>query len=147
MSSSCYKSGPTGWIFVKFYIWTWFENLSKQFKFRCNTTRITNALHEDRYAFVHEAATYRCDDTRGCVMQFWPLDDEHMFSKHVEAWNKLIVKQIFCASRWLIAEINILRCRSTKRQKWLYIELWYGMFYMHQYKQSSRKKSVFDTEV
>jgi len=25
-------------------------------------------------------------------MQFWPAD-EHIFSKHVEAWNKLIVKQ------------------------------------------------------
>ena len=34
--------------------------------------------------------TYRCDDTRGCVMQFWPPDDEHMCSKHVEAWNKLM---------------------------------------------------------
>ena len=22
--------------------------------------------------------TYRCDDTRGCVMQFWPPGDEHM---------------------------------------------------------------------
>jgi len=39
--------------------------------------------------------TYRCDDTRGCVMQFWPPDDKHMCSKHVEAWNKLIVKQKF----------------------------------------------------
>jgi len=37
---------------------------------------------------VHEAATYRCDDTRGCVMQFRPPDDEHMCSKHVDAWNK-----------------------------------------------------------
>jgi len=37
---------------------------------------------------VHETATYRCDDTRGCVMQFWSPDDEHMCSKHVEAWNK-----------------------------------------------------------
>jgi len=27
----------------------------------------------------------RCDDTRGCVMQFLPPDDEHMCSKHVEA--------------------------------------------------------------
>jgi len=45
---------------------------------------------------VHETATYKCDDTRGCVMQFWPPDDEHMRSKHVEAWTKLIVKQIFC---------------------------------------------------
>ena len=24
---------------------------------------------------VHETATYRCDDTRGCVMQFCPPDD------------------------------------------------------------------------
>jgi len=32
--------------------------------------------------------TYRCDDTRGCVMQFWPPDDECLWSKHVEAWNK-----------------------------------------------------------
>jgi len=32
--------------------------------------------------------TYRCGDTRGCVMQFWPPDDKHMCSKHVEAWNK-----------------------------------------------------------
>jgi len=33
----------------------------------------------------HETATYRCDDTRGCVMQFLPPDDKHMCSKHVEA--------------------------------------------------------------
>jgi len=32
--------------------------------------------------------------------------NEHMCSKHVEAWNKLIVKQKFCASIWLITEIN-----------------------------------------
>jgi len=44
---------------------------------------------------VHETATYRYQDTRGCVMQFWPADDEHMCSKHVEAWNKLILKQNF----------------------------------------------------
>ena len=57
---------------------------------------------------VRETATYRCDDTRGCLMQFWPPGDEHMCSKHVKAWNKLIVKQKFCASCWLITEINLL---------------------------------------
>ena len=41
---------------------------------------------------VHETATYSCDDTRGCVMQFWPADDEHMRSKHVEARNKTYCK-------------------------------------------------------
>jgi len=56
---------------------------------------------------VHRTATYRCDDTRYCLIQFWP-DDEHMCSKHVEAWNKLIVKQKCCASIWLITEIKVL---------------------------------------
>ena len=61
--------------------------------------------------------TYRSDYTRGCIMQFWPPDDEHRCSKHVEAWNKLIVKQKFCASSWLITEINILRCTFSKTSK------------------------------
>ena len=39
-------------------------------------------------------------------------------SKHVEAWNKLIVKQKFSASSWLITKINILRCcRVSKTSK------------------------------
>ena len=63
--------------------------------------------------------TYRCDDTRGCVMQFWHPDDEHMCSKHVEAWNKLIVKQKFCASSWLITEVNRLRCTVSKTSNFI----------------------------
>ena len=27
---------------------------------------------------VHGMATYSCDDTRGCIIQFCPPDDEHM---------------------------------------------------------------------
>ena len=69
---------------------------------------------------VHETATYTCDDTRGCVMQFWPPDDEHMCSKHVEAWNKLTVKRKFCASSWLVTEINILKCTVSKTSKLLF---------------------------
>ena len=57
---------------------------------------------------VHETATYRCDDTRGCVMQFLPPDDEHMCSKHVKAWNIIIVKKKIGASSWLITEIKKL---------------------------------------
>jgi len=34
---------------------------------------------------VHETATYRCDETRGCVMQFGPPDDELICLKHVMA--------------------------------------------------------------
>ena len=36
-------------------------------------------LREDRMA------TYRCDDTRDCIIQFCPPDNEHLCSKHVEA--------------------------------------------------------------
>ena len=56
------------------------------------------ADHASQYIYlsqpVHRTATYRCDDTRGCIEQFWPPDDEHMFSKHVEAWNTLIIKNV-----------------------------------------------------
>jgi len=52
-------------------------------------------------------------------MQFCPPDDEHMCSKHVEAGNKLIVKQKVCASSWLIAEMNILSCTVSKTSKLL----------------------------
>ena len=27
---------------------------------------------------VHKTATYRCDDTRDCIVQFWPSDNEHV---------------------------------------------------------------------
>jgi len=33
---------------------------------------------------VHGTATYRSDDTRDCIVQFWPPNDEHLCSKHVE---------------------------------------------------------------
>jgi len=46
---------------------------------------------------------------------------EHMCSKHVGAWNKLILKQKFCASSWLITEINILRCTVNKTSKLYFI--------------------------
>ena len=54
----------------------------------------------------------------GCIIQFWPPDDKHMCSKHVEAWNKLTIKQNFCASSWLITKINILTT-NLSRQPWV----------------------------
>ena len=44
------------------------------------------------FAQMHQTATCKCDDTRGCVIQFLPPDDEYMCSKHVEVRNKPIVK-------------------------------------------------------
>jgi len=48
----------------------------------------TCAVHQEVKIALHNFwyhHTYRCDDTRSCVMQFLPPDDEHMCSKHVEA--------------------------------------------------------------
>ena len=76
---------------------------------------------------VHETATYNCDDTRGRGMQFWPLDDDHLSSKHEEAWNILIVKQIFCVASCLITEINTLSCSTvniTSKPTYYNITLW-----------------------
>ena len=61
---------------------------------------------------VHGTATYRCDGTRGCIIQFWPPDDKHMWSKYVEAWNKLIIK--FSSSSWLILRQIYWDARSAK---------------------------------
>ena len=58
--------------------------------------------------------TCRCDDTRGCVIQFWPPDDEHMCSKHVEAWNKLTVKQKFSVLSQPVQETATRRCDDTR---------------------------------
>ena len=71
----------------------------------------TCAHHQEVKIALHSLwyhHTYRYDETRGCVKQFWPPHDKHMCSKHVEAWNKLTVKQKCCASSWLITKINIL---------------------------------------
>jgi len=96
------------------------------FRARAHHQEAKIALHRLWY---HHA--FRCDDTRGCVMQFWPPDDEHMCSKHVEAWNKLIVKQTFCASSWLISEINILRCtvsKTAKKKSPISVHMWRSMW-------------------
>jgi len=43
---------PMGRIFFKFYIWVFFEILSRKFKFHSNRTRITGTLREDQYTFL-----------------------------------------------------------------------------------------------
>jgi len=78
-------------------------------KFHASTSfEVKIALHSLWY---HH--TYRCDDTRGCVMQFWPPDNEHKRSKHVEAWNKLIVKQKFCAPTVEVSRSHMLKHTHT----------------------------------
>jgi hypothetical protein len=42
---------PLDGFFMKFYIWIFFENLSRKFKFRYNRTRISGIVREGRYTF------------------------------------------------------------------------------------------------
>jgi len=49
------------------------------------------------------------------------LPSTHYCSQHVEAWHKRIVKQKFCATSWVIAEINILKCTVSKTSKFTFI--------------------------
>jgi len=50
--------------------------------------------------------------------------------KHVEAWNKNLLWNKFCASSWLKTEINILRCTVNKTSKHIvcsitfFVRLW-----------------------
>jgi len=95
-----------------------------------NQTDAQNLFHNKFYFMpLHVSSTCahhhtcRCDDTRGGVMQFWPPDDDHMCSKHVEAWNKLSVKQIFCASSWLITEIKKNTITLSLQTKLFYLQL------------------------
>jgi hypothetical protein len=40
--------------------------------------RPVHRLREEWINLCTVTATYRCDDTRGCRVQFWPPDDEHI---------------------------------------------------------------------
>ena len=80
--------------------------------------RPVHRLREDWMEFhpvlsqsVHGTATYRFNDTRDCIIQFCPPDNEQMCSKHVEAWNKVIIK--FRASSWWILINRSGRCLGT----------------------------------
>ena len=56
------NSVPTGRIFMKSYICALFENLSTEFKFHYNLTRITSTLHEDLRTFMirFSATSLKC---------------------------------------------------------------------------------------
>ena len=88
-----------------------------------NLNHCATAAPSCRYRFpsyldrrmVHETATCRCDDTRGCVMQFCPPDDEHICSKHVEARNKTYWpgrKQANISVRMAWISFGALSCRG-----------------------------------
>ena len=46
-----------------------------------HTCRWPSCAQVERRPFsqpAHRTANYRCDDTRCCIIKFWPSDDEHI---------------------------------------------------------------------
>jgi len=63
--------------------------ISCLYMFRAHVLIIRRSnLHYTASGIITPIGGRLLQETRGCVMQFWPPDDEHMCSKHVEAWNK-----------------------------------------------------------
>ena len=53
-----------------------------------------------------------------CIIQFCPPDDAHMCSKHVEFWNKVIIK-FNSSSCWILINkyIEMHGQQNTKKKK------------------------------
>ena len=81
---------------------------------------------------------FQCDDTRDCNIQFCPPDDQHMCSKHVETWNKLIIK--FSASSWLILRNKYIEMHGQQNIKILQYVTVYSESWNRQFSRTSSKK-------
>jgi hypothetical protein len=51
-TSACNNSALTGQIFIKCYIYVFFKNMYRKFKYHYNLTIMTGTLHEDQYTFM-----------------------------------------------------------------------------------------------
>ena len=74
-------------------------------------------FHNKFYFMPLHVSSTMCSSSGGqnCITQPVAVSCTGWERKHVEEWNKLIVKQKFCASIWLITEINILRCSTVSK--------------------------------
>jgi len=71
--------------------------LHKKFRFLLTVhLNIILVIYQFNAQPVHRTATYRCDDTRCCIIQFWPLIMSKECSKDVEEYNKLIINKNLC---------------------------------------------------
>ena len=60
--------------------------------------------------------TYKCDDTRCCIIQFQPSDDEHVVLETYRSIKLSYYKTRIFAVSWLITKV-ILRCTVSKTSK------------------------------
>ena len=88
------------------------------FEHMCLSSGRQNVLYSLWYHHTYRWPS-RAQIERGCIVQFWPPDDKHMCSKHVEAWNKLIIK--FSASSWFILINKYIQMHGQQNINKLYI--------------------------
>jgi len=101
------RDDTRGWEFYNVSSFNVNNGIQLDNNFDCNLTTFISVISQlDAQNFCFTISLYHAST---CFV--------HMCSKHVEAWNKLIVKQKFCASSWLISEINIPRCTVSKTSK------------------------------
>jgi len=114
------------WPCISVYVSQYLTNLMHKI---CFTVSFISCLHVSSACVHHQEVkialhslwyhhTYRCHDARDCVMQFWPPDDKHMCSKHVEAWNKTYCETIFV----LVKYWDKWRCMFP--QKFILVNSW-----------------------
>ena len=105
------SSAPTGMIFMKFYIWALFENMSKKFKFPSIMMRITGSLHEDQYTLITTLAQFFLE---------WDVSDKNC----KENQNKYIMFNSFFFENRAVYEIMWINFIESNRPQM-------AMWYMH----------------
>ena len=66
---------------------------------------------------VHQTATYRCDDTRCCIIHFWPPDNEQTAPETCRGIQYTYYKTRNCALSWLITKIIKLHITTLLEQE------------------------------
>ena len=85
--------------------------ISCLYMFRAHVLNIRRSkLHYTASGIITAIGGRLVHHTRGCVIQFWPPDDEHMCSKHVEAWNKT-----YCKTKILCIKLVNYRDKYTEK--------------------------------
>jgi len=133
--SASNNSAPTGRIFMKFHIWVFFENVSRDCKFRWNLTRVTGILREGHCTLLRTALfwvitqrvvviSYRCCGTtyRSHLQgSKFLTSEEGITTTHCIITQKSAVLNYFTAEDWnhalrkflIISRSILLRTRKV----------------------------------
>ena len=110
LASSCLSVCPSAWnnsapterIFIKFYIWGHFENLSRKFTFHHNRTKITGTLHKIQYTFFIISRSFWTFIGPCIVIYFYSKTNQmHQCIKFILEWHSTCFGRSFRPSSGL----------------------------------------------